>query len=205
MAFKPSDKRAKAPESVDPDVTPIMNLMIVLIPVLLSVAEFVQLALLEYSPPPIEAGAGEGGGDSEDETPPEEALPKLNLTLNITEEGFNVSLFGATSEGENFLSIPKDEALGSYNFTALRDELVRIRTEIIGKPIDEKTEIDELTGEEKKSLTFRYDDAEMLRIAAMGDVPWEVLVAVLDTSRSFQDSDGSLKPLFQLPVLGQVQ
>ncbi len=80
-----------------------------------------------------------------------------------------------------------------------------IRKEIIGKPIDEKTEIDELTGEEKKSLTFRYDDAEMLRIAAMGDVPWEVLVAVLDTSRSFQDDDGSLKPLFQLPVLGQVQ
>lgn len=51
MAFKPSDKKKRAPESIEPNITPIMNLMVVLIPMLLSAARLTELSLLEYLPP----------------------------------------------------------------------------------------------------------------------------------------------------------
>ncbi|HHE47008.1 MAG TPA: hypothetical protein ENL08_04830, partial [Bacteroidetes bacterium] len=129
MAFKPSDKRKAPDPQVNPDVTPVMNLMVVLIPLLLNVASFVQLGLLEYSPPLIEEAAPSdelGGGESSQE-PGAEA--KLNLTLNITFDGFEISMFGATS-GDDFITIPKLPD-GHYDLDSLHKELIRIREEVI--------------------------------------------------------------------------
>ncbi len=202
MAYKPSDKR-KAPDSqINPDVTPIMNLMVVLIPLLLSVAEFIKIGLLEYSPPPIEEA---GGGDNEGEGEENDAdAPKpMNLLLNISEENFEISMFGATQEGENFKILPKVD--GEYDYDALHKELVRIRQDIIGEPVSTETTQDPETGQDVVSFTWQYSDAEMLKITAKGDIPWQVLVSVLDESREFEDKDGATKPLFATPVMGQVQ
>lgn len=205
MAYKPSDKRKQPPSTIEPDVTPIMNLMVVLIPLLLSVAEFVKLALLEYSPPPIEdigaQGEGEGGGEGGEEQ------TNLNLMLNITENEFQVSVFGATKEGENFKKIPKvGEGPFEYDYDGLHEELVRIRKEVIGEPIGEQEEgVDPETGLPIIGYTWKYNDAETMRITAKGDIPWQVVVGCLDASRDYVDEKGEEKPLFGNPVMGQVQ
>lgn len=200
MAFKPSAKRKASKDQIEPEILPIMNLVIVLIPMLLSVAQFVQVALLEYAPPPIAdtGGGGEGGGGG-DNSP----TATLNLLLNISDTGFEVSSFGATS-GENFRAVPRKPD-GSYDYTALHTEFVRIRQQVIGKPLSSQEVTDPVTGKTGVENVFKYSDAEMVKITAKGDIPWQVLVKVLDSARDFTDDDGLTKPLFQQPIMGQIQ
>jgi hypothetical protein len=199
VAFKPSAKRKASKDQIEPEILPIMNLVIVLIPMLLSVAQFVQIALLEYAPPPIEdTGGGDGGGGGGGAE-----TATLNLLLNISETGFEVSMFGATS-GENFKAIAKKPD-GSFDYDALHKELVRVRQNIIGKPISSEETTDPVTGKTGIENVFKYTDAEMMKITAKGEVPWKTLVGVLDASREFEDDDGLTKPLFQQPIMGQIQ
>ncbi len=204
MAYKPSDRAKGGEESIEPNVTPIMNLMVVLIPMLLQVAAFVQLALLEYAPPPIDEGGGTSG-EQEQEQPDSliDDRPLLNLTLNVTEEAFQVSMKGAT-KGENFMEIPVVSP-GNYNFDGLRDSLVHIRQEIIGDPLDTLRDADPETGEEVVSFKWQFKDGDNLKIAAKGDIPWQVIVGILDAAREFEDSDGVTKPLYAQPIMGQMQ
>jgi len=203
VAYKPSDKRNKAPANIDPDVTPIMNLMVVLIPLLISMAEFVKIALLEYAPPAIEEPSGEGDGGGSDNQNQQQDV-KLNLTLNITEEALQVSLFGQTS-GENFIEIANLPD-GAYDFEALHKEFVRIRTDIIGPALgEEQTGIDEKSGLPIIVATYKFSDAASLKIAGKGDIPWQVLVSVLDESREYVDKSGEIRPLYPSPIMGMIQ
>jgi len=199
VAFKPSAKRKAPEENVEPNITPIMNLMVVLIPMLLSVAQFVQLSLLEYLPPPIEDVASEGGGGGEGGSGP--AL--MDLLVNVGDNGFEVSLFG-DNKGENFRVIPKLPD-GSYDFDGLHAELVRIKTQIVGQPIDVQETEDPRTGKTVRREIFKYEDANKMNVAAKGDIPWQFIVHVLDAARDYEDENGAKKPLFPSPLLGQIQ
>ncbi len=204
MAYKPSNRAKSGEESVEPNVTPIMNLMVVLIPMLLQVAAFVQLALLEYAPPALDEGGG-GGGDA-DTTQHEEDVddrPLLNLTVNVTEEQFEVSIRGATS-GEDFRVIPVISP-GNYNFDAIHDTLVHIRQEVIGTPLDTLRSVDEETGEEVLGFKWKFKDGDNLKIAAKADIPWQVVVGLLDAARRFEDKDGINKPLYAQPIMGRFE
>ena len=68
MAYKPSLRRLIEVEDMDLDIKPVMNLMVVLIPLLLAGSEFTKLAIKELNLPPAKNGGGGGG----DETPEEE-------------------------------------------------------------------------------------------------------------------------------------
>jgi len=83
VAFKPSDKRKREEEDLDLNITPIMNLMVVLIPLLLSAAKFTQLALLEYLPP-AEAASSESAPPGETKGGAGEEI-SLNLLVNLAE------------------------------------------------------------------------------------------------------------------------
>ena len=63
----PSKRRSVSGKIPEPDLTPIMSLMVVLIPVLLSVAKLTDLALLEYKPPLAAEDSGGGGGEGDDD------------------------------------------------------------------------------------------------------------------------------------------
>ncbi len=123
MARKPSERGHRAEEKLPPlNIIPVMNLMIILIPSLLLMASFVQLAVINVAAPQI------GTGDpSEREDEDEEE--RLNLTITVTDRGFTISGSGATLPGEGEESgptIPTTPA-GEYDYEALTRQLVELK------------------------------------------------------------------------------
>jgi biopolymer transport protein ExbD len=85
------------------DVVPVMNMFVILIPFLVSMAVFTQVSIIDFSVP---SDAGQSSGQSS-------GKPKLKLTVLLTE-----SYIGVT-EGENLLdSIPVADK-GHYPFDEL--------------------------------------------------------------------------------------
>jgi biopolymer transport protein ExbD len=103
-----------AEEVIDIDVTPVMNMFVILIPFLVSVAVFTHLAVLEFSLPP-NAGAGL---DHSSANP----VPKLTVVLAPD--------FLLVTQGDRRLdSLPSRE--NAYAFDTLAQRLARYRTEAL--------------------------------------------------------------------------
>jgi biopolymer transport protein ExbD len=78
-------------ETIDVDVTPVMNMFIILIPFLISMAVFTQMSILSFSVPP-DAGSGLDQSNGK---------PKLKITIVVANE------YLAITHGEEMLdSIP---------------------------------------------------------------------------------------------------
>ena len=200
MAFRPSLKKKRQFQEAEANITPVMNLMCVLIPMLLTTAKFVDLALLEYMPPVLQemdesasAGAGEGTSESE----------LLELRVNIAYEMLEISIFKAV-EGENFWQIPLTYE-GNFDFDAFRERLVDIKERIVGPAVSRSEEIDPETGQLMIVSAFKYEDADQIRISAEGDIPLQTLIRILDSAREYRDSNEVFQELFQSPALGQFQ
>lgn len=106
-------------ETPDIDVTPVMNMFVILIPFLVSMAVFTQLSILELSLPP---NVGKGLNDSR-------GKPKLKLTVVLTPH------YVAITHGASMLdSLPR---AGGEEYDLLRERLtvrreeVEIRDEVI--------------------------------------------------------------------------
>ena len=96
MAYKPSARRKSADLDMDLDIKPVMNLMVVLIPLLLAGAEFVKLSIIEINLPPQNQGGGGG-----EQNPDREVEKRLNLSIAITKSGFTISSPSAVLPGES--------------------------------------------------------------------------------------------------------
>lgn len=200
MAHRPSRKKKRPIEEAEANITPVMNLMCVLIPMLLSTAKFVDLALLEYNPPIVQEV-----DDARDENGTREGVSDklLELRVNIAYGGLELSIFNAVG-GEHYTNIPltpDDE----YDFVGFKEKLIDIKERIVGPPISHTEEVDEETGRLEIVNLFKFDDAEQIRISAEGDVPLQTLIRVLDASRDYKGSNGLFQPLFPSPALGQFQ
>ena len=212
MAFKPSDKRKFTPAEEDLDITPIMNLVVVLIPLLLASAEFVKLGLLEMQLPPTPA-AGVASMPEQEEEP----KGKLNLIVSVDSLGFAVSVFGATPESEtaaeHYHRIPMD-VQGEYDFDALNERCWQIRSEIVVPSILGKVQ----NQDEEGNLLFNVDgtpqmvddysfiDAERVIISAPNEFPFGKLVKVMDATRVHQTGPGApVDIMFPTPMMGKIQ
>lgn len=160
MASKPSSRGHRGEESVPPlNLTPVMNLIIILIPALLISAAFVQIAVINVSAPQIGSGVAE-------EKPQEENEKKLNLTIAVTDQGFTVAgtgavLGGGESGDEAGPTIPKTPD-GEYDYEALTAKLAEIKD--------------------------AFPDEEQVIINAEPDIKYEILVKVMDASRETPDN-----------------
>ena len=95
-----------AEETIDIDVTPVMNMFIILIPFLVSVAVFTQLSIVEFSLPP-------NVGTNLDQS---DGKPKLKLTAVVT------PAYLAITRGEEMLdSIPLVD--GEYDYGLFHERL----------------------------------------------------------------------------------
>ncbi len=175
MAFKPS-KRKRRPDATDPELnlTPIMNLMVVLIPLLLTSAEFVRLGMIELNLPPA-AGAATAAVSQM----PQETEKKLDLTITVTDKGFYIASSAAVALGkkDEGPTIPKQA--DTYDFQKLTDYLYKIK--------------------QKAEGVFR-DDNKII-ILAEPDIDYQTVVSTMDASRSIE-VDGKWKPLFPEVSLG---
>jgi hypothetical protein len=199
----PSKRREGGEKPPEPDLTPIMSLMVVLIPVLLQVAQLSDIALLEYKPPAEAAdNSGGGGDDDEDENTDEEKKIKLDLLVNLHENGvIQVSMYNKLDVGEHFYEIP--DADGNFNFRALNDSLYNIKTREVGEPTGIDSVLNEETQAYESFKKYRVEDGRQVKITALGKTTFQSIVDVMDVCR-FKLGDES-KELFPLTELRQFQ
>jgi biopolymer transport protein ExbD len=112
----PAMKRAKKSlgqqvEMIDLDVTPIMNLFMVLIPFLVSMAVFTHMAIIDFSLPPAQ---GEG--------PAQEESKELDISIVVTQSGFRI-----VGTGKKLDLIPLER--GQYQYDRLRALLKAVKFE----------------------------------------------------------------------------
>jgi len=121
MALRPSKRKDKAVSSLieaeDLDVTPLMNVMMILIPFLISMTVFTQVAAINFSLPP----AIDNGSNTEEDTPPPQEPEKLDISIAITDNGFTIA-----GTGQVLPPIPKTSD-GQYNLPALDKTLRTIK------------------------------------------------------------------------------
>ena len=99
-------------ETIDLDVTPVMNLFLVLIPFLVSMAVFTHLAIVDFSLPP----AAGSEGLSEDDASSKE----LDVSVVITKKGYTI-----VGSGQKLPIVSKIK--GEYDFNALVRQLKSIK------------------------------------------------------------------------------
>ncbi|MCH9006420.1 biopolymer transporter ExbD [candidate division KSB1 bacterium] len=160
MAYKPSRRRHRGHESVVPNMTPIMNLMVVLIPLLLSSVELIKISIIElHLPPAINAEALQTDQPSE--------KLKLDLAVTITNEGFYITGTAAifkTTKGK--IHIPMRE--GQFDYDLLTQKLYEIKESVVG----------------------RVEDENAVTIQAEPSIDYQTLVSTMDAARSMRYEDG---------------
>jgi len=174
LAYKPSEKVKHGFEETRLNIAPVMNLMVVLIPLLLSSAEFVRLSVIELNLPPAALGPeGEQLNNL-----PEEEQRKLDLTVTITDRGFFISsamaVLGGEKEGEPTIPLSGD----MYDFEALAEKLYEIKTK---------------AGD-------RFTDSEHIIIMAEPEIDYQTIVSTMDASRSIR-INGENQALFPIVSL----
>ena len=211
MAFKPSLKRKCHPGSEELDLTPIMNLVVVLIPLLLATAEFVKLGLLETRLPPA-VGSLSSVSPTEQEAPKE----KLSLLVSVDSLGIAVSIFGSTpiseTETVQYWRLSNLEN-GSMDVAALSQTLWGIRQDVIEPSIQGEIQNKDAKGKllfnqdgsPQMVDDYLYSDAENVMISAPNDLPFQELVTLMDHTRTYEDPAGQVHKLFPSPMMGKIQ
>jgi biopolymer transport protein ExbD len=181
MAYKPSQRRSGQSLDLELDIKPVMNLMVVLIPLLLAGVEYVKLSIVEIDLPPAQAGGGNGSGE---ETPEKEKEKRLNLKIAITRDGFSLATASAIMSGEEGEgpTIPMNSNNG-YDYDTLKEKLVELKKLIVDQG---------------------FKDKENAIITAGADIEYQIIINVMDTILSYEDDEGNIQPLFPAVNFGQV-
>ncbi len=174
MAYKPSLRSKNEEVQMELDIRPVMNLMVVLIPLLLAGAQWVKLGIIEINVPPTKA-AGPGSGEAQDNTPKEKQL-RLGLKVVITRSGITIGNAQAVIAGEKGEgpTVPlKDD--GSYDYDKLHEKLVELKKKVAGKG---------------------FVDEERVVIAAESDIEYQTIIDVMDNIQTYKDDKGNVLALF---------
>ncbi len=155
MAYRPSRRQTrKANEALEPNMTPIMNLMVVLIPLLLSSVELIKMSVIELNLPP----------NVPNQLTSTEEPELLDLALTITDEGFYISSAAAIlASDDGKPSIPKKD--GEYDYELLAEKLYEIKGKA-GNRFEDSTSIT-IQAEPKinyQTLVSTMDAARSIRL-----------------------------------------
>lgn len=181
MAFKPSQRSHNKYKEIPLDIRPVLNLMVVLIPVLLYSAEFVKLSIRELNLPP--AGASDKGDQNEQLTEQEK---RFQLTVILSKRGFYIGNQAGYLTGEaNTAADPAIPLLedGSYDYDRLRQQLIEIKDKIKDQGfVDEKSII----------------------ISAEADIEYKHIIKLMDYISLYEDAEGNEHELFPQINIGTV-
>lgn len=174
MAYKPSLRRKSDELEMELDIRPVMNLMVVLIPLLIAGAEWVKLGIIEINVPPAKSANGPGAGEGQNEE--KEKAKKLGLTIAVSEMGITIGNAGMILSGEEGEgpTIEKVED-GEYDYAKLREKLIEIKKKVIGKG---------------------FKDENRAVLTASADIEYQVIVKVMDNLQTYTDEEEKTLPLF---------
>lgn len=119
MAYGPSQNRSRSQyEPREPNLIPIMNLFIVIIPMLMTIMVTVHLAMIEITLPTESADGGGGGDDAQEQL---EDLPKI-ITLALLPDRFEIMVEGI----DDIITIPQ-LSTGTYDYFTLDANIARLK------------------------------------------------------------------------------
>lgn len=176
MAFKPSMRRKGEDLEQELDIRPVMNLMVVLIPLLLISAEWVKLGSIEINVPPSKT-AGLGEGEAEAQSEEREIEKRLGLSIAITDLGITIASPGAIlggAENPEGPTIPINTD-GTYDFELLKNKLIEIK-----KAIKDKG----------------FKDENRAVITASAEIEYQVIISVMDFLQTYETEENEIIPLF---------
>jgi biopolymer transport protein ExbD len=178
-------------EVQDLDLVPIMNMVMILIPLLLLSVVFEQMGVINVSAPKLAVGPVD-----QDPTPPEN--PPLQLTIGIFTSGFNIAATNKVKEpvsgcpekgatvcirkgkdvaallGEVKSRRDRFDQTGNRDFITQSDEKVVEATEAY-----DYRKLYNLLVEIKKA----YPEETVVNLGADPDIPFEIIVKTMDTVR----------------------
>lgn len=167
-------KGQEGAEVAEPDLMPMMNLILLLIAALITGAVSQKVNNITAKAPKLS-----GGGRASSQQQPEDDKPKLNLTIFMVEGGYNLSMFGKTYKApkenpEAKAFIPKRDENGEdiYDVDALRKKLLEVK---------------EKNPEEEQVTLLAHDDAV-----------YSSVIATMDAIRLTDDK----KPMFPAVAFG---
>ena len=174
MAYKPSLRRKSDELDMELDIRPVMNLMVVLIPLLIAGAEWVKLGIIEINVPPAKTDNGPGTGEDQNEQ--KEKAKKLGLTIAVSETGITIGNAGMILSGEKGEgpTVQKNED-GNYDYAVFREKLVEIKKKIIGQG---------------------FVDENRAVLTASANIEYQVIVDIMDNLQTYEDDEGAVQALF---------
>ncbi|MCK5147091.1 biopolymer transporter ExbD [bacterium] len=172
MAYRPSKRQRHGMNEADANITPMMNLMVVLIPLLLTSAEFVKLGVIELNLPPAASGEEAGRLDQI----PQESIKRLDLSVTITDQGFFISsamaVLGGPQAGDPTIAmIFDDKGVSVYDFSALSRKLYEI----------------------KEASGTKFPDSEQIILLAEDNINYQTVISTMDAARTFQVDGRSIE------------
>lgn len=204
MAKKPSERRNFKEESQDLNLTPMMNLVAILIPALLMSTVFIEIAVVNVAAPAI------GGAAADDQ--PKDDKPPLNLTVTVTDQGYTVAgsggvlgaAEGAEQKGPTIPIVQKSISCQRYLSTWPPPRVRNKEQAKCTNPEDKRTfwsyDVEAL---QRKLIEVKdaFPDEVRMIIAAEEQVEFEVIIDVMDAGREIKDQGGEVRELFPEVVL----
>jgi biopolymer transport protein ExbB/TolQ/biopolymer transport protein ExbD len=194
-------------EAADTDVTPMLNLMVMLIPFLLTSSEFVKIGAIELKLPEV-SGSG-GGGSSELQN------QKLDVGIVITSKGFNVISYFSTETEKKTTDTPDVPLVnGEYNFVELNAKLADIKRNALLEllkaevgSVPENANLYQLFYAFTKrglSASAIFPDHESVKIVAEEKITYNTVVAVMDAARGTRTPDGNVTMFPNVSIAGGI-
>jgi biopolymer transport protein ExbD len=207
MARKPSQRRNYHEEEMELNLTPMMNLIAILIPALLVSTVFVEIAVINVSAPAI--------GTAPDAEPPKDKpdKPPLNLTVTVTDKGFTLAGSGgvlntvgadAETKGPTIPIIQKQVSCQRFLGTWPPPRSKNRSQAKCENPEDTRTFwVYDEGSLQKKFLELKdaFPEEKRMIIAAEEDIEFEAIINVMDAGRMVKGEGDEPRELFPEVVL----
>ena len=173
MAFRPSKRSSRSITPLEMNIFPMMNLMVVLVPLLLSTATSIKIGVIELNLPQAV------GGTITENSIPKEVQKSLDLTITIASDGFYLSSSQAVlKEPETGAPTIGKLPQGEYDYQLLGQKLYEVKEKIIGTSLDTRRII----------------------LQAEADIEYQILVSAMDAARSFRLNDVNIELFPQVVI-----
>ena len=166
MAYKPSMRRSGKPADIELDIKPVMNLMVVLIPLLLAGVEMVKLSIIEIDLPPASVVAVRAVMRI---ILRKKKIKNLGLKIAITSEGISLATASAVMGGEEGAgpTVPV-KADGTQDLDVLKEKLIEVKKAIVEKG---------------------FKDENVAIITASKEIEYQIIVDILDAIQKYKDDE----------------
>lgn len=187
-------KRQDISIAQDLDLAPIMNMVVILIPLLLLSVVFLKVGVINITAPKLSMGP------PSDTPPPDE--PPLNLTVAVNAKGFRIGATGAILPEMVGCPVPGPTICLETQSVDVGAKYAKARTDLAGGNSGQaEAELDAALGaynwkelySQLVKIKNQYKDETIINISADPDVPYAAIVRVMDVARFKLEKDSYSK------------